>query len=317
MRKPDVTMVEEPVPGELRLIDLPDDLLQRIVGELWKVRSVRNQRVVQRSPSWLATARTCRTLRDACYAAVRAVAVTYDARKCRCGPDDKASPTAHRDSVVSFLRRAPNLREVHLGDPIFPADHAFYDAFLPTLPSLPLVALRGVSTKHAAGLDALSALSAKPLGTLEVVVYPFDEGALVALGALLGRLSALRSVRVLTLTVRCVIFREPGPLPALLADTPPWPALRSLTVRAVADADTVAAVACAFPALHVLSLPLVWPHTALEGLANPAVLPSLRRVDVNLGIGGRGGGGRTPWRPCTLPPAKRWRVGCVVGTSRL
>lgn len=111
------------------------------------------------------------------------------------------------------------------------------------------------------------------------------------LGALLARLSTLPSVRVLTLTVRCVVFREPGPLPALLAATPPWAALRSLTVWGVADADTVDAVCRAFPAIAVLALPMVWPHTALAGLAAPGVLPGLRRVDVNLGVGGRGGGG--------------------------
>lgn len=280
-----------PHPGDLTLTDLPDDLLQRIVGELWKARTIRGTRTVTRSPSWAAAALTCRALRDAAYAAVTAVAVTFDARKCRCGVDGKVDAEAHRASVVGFLSRAPNVREVLLGDPIFPPDFAFFRSFLLTLPSLPLVSLRGVSTKLAAGLNDLPALSASPLGTLEVVVYPFDEDALDELGALLGRISTLASVRVLTLTVRCVVFREPGPLPALLAATPPWAALRSLTVWGVADAETVDALARAFPALASLSLPMVWPHTALAGLAAPGVLPALRRVDVNLGVGGRGGGG--------------------------
>lgn len=267
-----------PHPGDLTLTDLPDDLLQRIVGELWKARTVRGTRVVTRSPSWAAAALSCRALRDAAYAAVTAVAVTFDARKCRCGDRGTVDADAHLASVVGFLRRAPNVREVLLGDPIFPPDFAFFRAFLPTLPTLRLGSLRGVSTKLAAGLLTLPALSAAPLGTLEVVVYPFDEAALDDLGALLGRLSALPSIRVLTLTVRCVVFREPGPLPALLAATPPWAALRSLTVWGVADAETVDAVGRAFPALASLSLPMVWPHTALAALAAPAVLPALRRV---------------------------------------
>lgn len=304
-----------PHSGGLTLTDLPDDLLQRIVGELWKVRTIRGTRVVTRSPSWAAAALTCRALRDAAYAAVTAVAVTFDARKCRCGAGGTVDAEAHRSSVVGFLGRAPNVREVLLGDPIFPPDFAFFRSFIPTLPTLPLVSLWGVSTKLAAGLNALPALSAAPLGTLEVVVYPFDKDALDELGVLLSRLSTLPSVRALTLTVRCVVFREPGPLPALLAAIPPWWALRSLTVWGVADAETVDALVRAVPALTSLSLPMVWPHTALAGLADPAVLPALKRVDVNLGVGGRGGGGENPNGPAHV--AARVAVAAWLGKRHL